>query len=84
MTPDQVLSESVQRAVNVIATALAPVSKHIDADPHGIDAVVMAASLRAYADIIEYGFGEGNAMGPLKTAVDEIRGRLLAQFLKQG
>jgi hypothetical protein len=83
-TPDQVLSESVQRAVSAVAAALAPVSKHIDSDPHGIDAVVMAAALRAYADVIEHGFGEGNAMGPLKTAVDEIRGRLLSEFLKQG
>lgn len=84
MTPDQVLSEAVQRAVSAVAQGVSTITPSIDVDPKGLEAVVLSATLRAYADVIEHGFGEGNAMGPLKTAVDEIRGRLLAEFLKQG
>lgn len=84
MSSDQTLTDSVNRAVKCIAVAIQPVTPYIDANPKGIDAVVVAAALRAYADVIESEFGEGNNMGPLKTAVDGIRQRLLQEFLKQG
>ena len=81
---DQTFTDSVNRAVKVIATAIQPVTPFIDKNPKGLDAVVVAAALRAYADVIESEFGEGNNMGPLKTAVDGIRQRLLQEFMKRG
>jgi hypothetical protein len=82
-TPADVLNETVARTIDAVARAVAPCAPAIDANPKGLDAVVLAASLRAYADMVEHGFEEGNRMGPLKTTVDELRQRMLKEFLSR-
>lgn len=81
-SPEEALSETTTRCLQAVAVALQPVSVFIDADPKGLDAVVMAAVLRGYADFIEFNFGEGNDMGPLKQAVDSVRQRITTEFMK--
>ncbi len=71
------IEAATDRARVAVTKALEPMSPYLDASPKGFDAVCLAAMLRVYADVIEAGFGEGNAMGPLKTMVDEVRSRTL-------
>lgn len=78
----KVLDETTHRAMVAVATAVQTLSPFIDKDPKGLDAVVLSATLRAFADVIEYRFGEGNTVGPLKRAVDDVRARLLTSLLK--
>ena len=82
MTPVEEIQAATNRCITTLAVALKPITPLIDADPKGLDAVTMSAVLRAYADVIEFNFGEGNEMGPLKTAVDSIRTRVLAAFME--
>lgn len=82
-SPVDALGESMDRSRVAVAEALLKLGPLIDADPKGLDAVVLAATLRAYADVIEMRFQEGNAIGPLKTLVDEVRSRIV-QALQGG
>lgn len=77
---EQRLAGILVTTMQAVAAGIAPVSPKVDAAPKGLEAVVLSATLRAYADVIEEGFGEGNKMGPLKTSVDEIRARALQLF----
>lgn len=74
------LAEILAPTLKCVAEAVHPLTPPIDANPKGLEAVVLAATLRAYADILEMSFDEGNKMGPLKTAVDEVRGRCVRIF----
>lgn len=80
----KVLDQSVQRCVGTIAKAVDELTPLVDSNPKGLDAVVLSATLRAFADVIEKGFDEGNTVGPLKQAVDDVRARLLQTFLQVG
>lgn len=82
MTPFETqLADIIEVTVPTVASACHPLTPPIDKNPKGLEAVVLSAVLRAYADVIELGFDEGNTMGPLKTAVDEVRARALQVFL---
>ncbi len=64
----QLLVEKAHEVSKMMATAMAPFAVALDAQPNGIDAVVLAAVLQAFAEHIS------GAMQPeLKPAVDSIR-----------
>lgn len=76
------LSEVISTTLPAVAQAIHPLTPPIDADPKGLEAVVLSAALRAYADVVELGFGEGDDIGPLKTYVDQLRTQFFVMFQK--
>lgn len=76
------LAEVISNTLPAVAAGVHPLMGVIDANPKGLEAVVLSAALRAYADLVELRFEEGDEMGPLKTYVDELRGQLFKMFQK--
>lgn len=72
----------IETTLHTLAAGIHPLTPALDANPKGLEAVVLSAALRAYADVIEMRFDEGEQMGPLKTAVDEVRSRMTLIFQK--
>jgi hypothetical protein len=79
---EALLAELIEKYNRDIAKLIHAHSPTLDADPKGLEAIVLSALLRGYADIIESRFGEGDKMGPLKTSVDEIRARFVMMLQK--
>lgn len=77
------LGTVIAETLPAVAQAIHPLTARIDLFPKGLEAVVLSAALRAYADVIEMRFEEGNDVGPLKTAVDQIRQQLTV-ILQEG
>lgn len=71
------IAASMERAKNAVAESLQKLGPLVDRDPRGLDPVILAATLRAFADVLEMRFGEGNEMGPLKTLVDDFRKKIV-------
>jgi len=69
------IEELIQHTHETVGKGLGPLLPAVDASPKGLEAVVLSAVLRAYADLVELPFGE-KGKGPLTTTVDNIRQRL--------
>ena len=74
-TPARQLEEAVQRSMEAVAKAMAPLAPRIDAQPGGMDAVVLVAMLRAYADLLSEEWGPTE-----KLIASGVQQRLVEQF----
>lgn len=82
LTPEELnqhIELLVQNAHEAVAKGVQSLLPKVDANPKGLEAIVLSAVLRAYADLIELPFEE-NGKGPLTSTVDNIRQRLFAVF----
>ena len=83
MTPEQAVESTIKSTERIVAEVLVKFGPALDANPKGLNAVVLAAVLRATADVIEMRFDEGNAMGELKQLVDHVRQKVLIDWQRR-